>query len=166
MADSSFLLSRYLSQGLTIGRVVEDRIVAETVATARRFQQESFPYAGRDLRQGIVSAFEVRDNADEATRTFTIGHGFNVGKKFPEVRIITRSDTCVARRINAGRAVQRVDREAGVIGNCGQPGMLRRMACLDDRVLDEGRAGLVHSERRDGEIAREHLSRGEYRPGK
>ena len=48
-----------------------------------------------------------------------------------------------ARRMDPGRAAERVDHEAGVVGERRKPGGLRRGCGLDQSVLGKGRAGLL-----------------------
>src|SRR5262249_49266813 len=58
-----------------------------------------------------------------------------------------------ARGVYAGRAVERVDADAGIVRQRRKPRERTRVPCLDERILDERRVGLVdlgHAELRLG----------------
>jgi hypothetical protein len=58
-----------------------------------------------------------------------------------EIRLIARTNTCIPRRVNAGRAVQRVDLDTRVIRDGRQSCSSCSVACFQNRVLDEAQTG-------------------------
>src|SRR5262249_14985427 len=48
-----------------------------------------------------------------------------------------------ARRVDAGRAVERIDREPGIVGECGQRGSGRGGERLDTGIVAESRSGFL-----------------------
>ena len=58
-----------------------------------------------------------------------------------EIVLITRIDTGVTRRINARRAAERIDRDAGIVGQRRPATDTRSVTGLYDGVFDEGGTG-------------------------
>ena len=83
---------------------------------------------------------------DRAATTGPCGER-NLGERFQQARTIvciTGTPTGVARGINAGRAVQRVHRQARIISECGAAGETCRVARFDQRVFNEGQSGFFN----------------------
>ena len=115
----------------------EERIVAEAAVAARGVGDVSVPQPFCDERQRVVGVAQVNDEAGVVSAAVAvIGEG---GEQFAVVAGVAFA--AVARRVDAGRAAECRHAQARVIGNGGQPADGGGMACLDERVFDEGRAG-------------------------
>src|SRR6266851_3236733 len=120
-------------------------VVAEAVRAARLEDDLAVPRAVGDDGCRIVGA--AREDEDTAIE----GAPVAVAAQFPrEPRVVARVALLAAalragvmRRMHAGLAAERRDAKARIVGERGEPGGAARVACLGERVLDEGRVRLV-----------------------
>ena len=91
-----------------------------------------------------------RQGADELRAALIVRH---VAQDLEQLGIVGRvaAATGVARRVDARRPAQGVHRQAGVVGQRRQAAHTRRVAGLEDGVLDERQAGFLRLDR--GELA-------------
>jgi len=84
----------------------------------------------------------------EARGAFECRHAFERAQHLRDIVGVRRVLACVARGIDAGRAVEHVDLEAGVVGDREHSEGVADPAGLDACVLLEGGADLFHVGRR------------------
>ena len=76
------------------------------------------------------------------TRTaFSSGYGLHPFHQQGVVGRIVGSRTGETRTVNPGRAVEGIDLDTGIVGERRQAGKACRVACFDNRVLDESGSG-------------------------
>ena len=116
MADGRFPLLRDLGERAAEGRVEEDRVVAEAAAAARGRGDAALDRAAR-LEEHLARARE-RQRAREPRGALRRPALLQQAVDHRELLGIGRGDVGgVSRRVDAGRAVERVDLEARVLGH-------------------------------------------------
>ena len=103
---------------------------------------------------------EVDDRADEGGAALRPGDAGKRPEELCHVLGIACAVARIARRAHPRGAAQRVDDDAGVVGDGGQPGRGARRARLDEGVLDEGQSGLFRG------LDAEGILRDEAQPGR
>jgi len=121
---------------------LEQRIVAEAMLALGGMQDAPGPEAFAEDRQRIVGVTHQRQHADELAGALGVGHLFQGLKQLGVVGRIALA-VGVARGIDAGGAAEGVHRQARIVGQGRQTGQPRRVACLDDGVLDKGQPGFL-----------------------
>ena len=121
----------------------EDRVIAETVAPARLEQDSTLPGALTDQRRGIFGMAQIDQHALEARGALGFGDIREIREQFEQIGLVRSARTGIAGRVDAGRAAQCIDLQPRVVGDGRQSAVTRRVARLEDGVLDEGQAGLL-----------------------
>ena len=126
-----------------VRRDEEQRVVAEAAVAARR-ARGSRPRTrrcarARRPRAGSTKAATQRKRAPRAAA----GHVAQRRQQLGVVARVVARLAGVARRVHAGRAAERVDLQARVVGERGQPRRGRRLARLRQGVALEGGAVLA-----------------------
>jgi len=146
MADSIFLSGRKLAESLGESVWLEDRIVTEATSTARRIDDGPFDYA-LESAEHFPFARQSKHTAKtrrEWARPLTLSQ---FRKQSCDILAILRARAGIARRVNPGRALKRIDFETGIVRDhqSGIPPGDRD--CLQNRVLRESRAGFFDHRR-------------------
>ena len=140
MAAGIFLVRGKFGGGAAAFGIEEEGIVAEAGLAGGTCGQPPFPGA----LGGQFTAIGRRGDhdADEAAGPFgrgDIGHG---GQKFGIVGGIVGMFAGVAGRIDAGRAIQGIDAQAGIVGQTDKPGGPTDGLGLETGVFEKSGAGL------------------------
>src|SRR6476469_34108 len=111
MRDAVLLVGRELGHGaaVRVASDAEERVVAEAAAAARRQTDASF--AGSLGGEARAVTVDEHERAAEARRASGVGHALERGEQLLVVGGVVARLAGVARRQNAGRAVERVDLE-------------------------------------------------------
>src|SRR5258708_36078011 len=144
MADTILPRRRKLAHRFPSLRQIENRIVAEAFTAARRARDAAFECARHDGVQATRRRLGQRDGAPVARDTLLIRYPGETLLHQPEPLLVQRVRSSPPRGVHAWRAAQRVDLEAGVVGEREQAGRLSIGERLQDGVLVEGVAGLFH----------------------
>ena len=119
VAACVLFLGGKLGGGLFEAGGLEDGVVAESARATRRGQYATFPRAVRDERGRVVGAAREGDDA-LISRCAPLGrHIAKLVEHLLQVGTIRRALASVARRVDAGAAIQRIDFDAGVVGERG-----------------------------------------------
>src|SRR6059058_991169 len=122
----------------------EQRVVAEATGAARL--AEHAPFARRlDQLRLRERGLEIRDHAAIARGALRVGHSRQALEQERVVRRVAGARTMhlrPARREHPGRALERIDLEAGIFGQGRDVAALGEIARLGDRVLGEAGAAL------------------------
>ena len=126
-----------------MGRNIKHRIVTETVFAGRRGHGDAFPETFRNERYGVPGMPEIGHQADKPAPAFVLRKLCDIINEFFQVICITCADTGITGGVNPGAAVKCIKFNTGIIRNGGQSGMPRRVARLEQGVLDKGGPGLL-----------------------
>lgn len=140
MAELVFDGGEEFGGGAAVGGDEEEGVVAEAEIALRLEEDAAFPGAVADDGGGVVGVAQVNHDALVARAALVFG---DVGELLQEFFVVLRIGGArpgVARGIDAGRAVEGVDFQAGVVGERGQAGVLRGVARLEEGVFDEAQA--------------------------
>ena len=121
----------------------EQGVIAEAAVPARFVEDTAAPDTFGNQRHRVVRMAKVNGDAAKACRPLIaaeIAHGL---EELRVVRGIVAVLAGVARGVNAGSAAERGYFQAGVVGDRGEAGRLRRVACLQQRILDKREAGFL-----------------------
>src|SRR5205809_1403147 len=139
VADALLLTIAQLAERPAEWRIKEHRVVAETAVAARRGRDRPLRDAlHRALAAGLV---DERDDAAKARGALLARHRAQTLERQRDAAGVVEPGAAEARRVQAGRATERVHLEAGVVGERRLAGQTVRRARLDERVLDIGGAG-------------------------
>src|SRR5258706_5113552 len=144
MADAILLRRRKLAHRFPSLRQIENRMVGEAFTAAGRARDAAFECARHDGVQATRRRLGQRDGAPVARDTLLIRYPGETLLQQPEPLLVQRVHSSPPRGVHAWRAAQRVDLEAGVVGERKQAGRLSIGERLQDGVLVEGVAGLFH----------------------
>jgi hypothetical protein len=140
MADRRLVLIRQISERPAERRIEEDRIVAESTLASRRFRDQPFGHA-LDHLLGARWARE-RDHAAEAGGPPRHRHAAQTLEQELEPSPVVEPGAAEARRVEPGRAVERIDLDPGVVAEGQGVRQRRGSARLHERVLGVRRPGL------------------------
>src|SRR4029079_5953570 len=115
-------------------------ILAEPAIAARHVDDRAVPAAVDQQRLGIVAVTTRRGHAIVVRAA--VGNAAEIGDEPRVVAPVRARLAGIARRLHAGRSAQRLDADAGIVGQCRQPGAAAGMTRLGQRVLDEARTRL------------------------
>ncbi len=101
------------------------------------------PLALGDQRARVVDVAQQRQRAVEVRAATFVGQAAERGQQLVDIARGIAWLTGIARGIQTGCAVERVDTQARVIGQRRQPGHPRCVTRLQQRVLDKGQAGFL-----------------------
>ena len=137
-----------------LGRPRPDHMHAENLAVfcpSQNFYEAAFAFVGAedaafpgtlgDQRQRIVGVLHQRQHADEARGPLGVIDIAQFVQQFVDVGGVVAMRAGVTRRVQAGRAIERVDAYAGIIRQGRIARGSRGGERLDRRVFLEGRAG-------------------------
>ena len=119
-------LTRFFSAGSNSAAVRdgtlddEQRVVAESAAATRHPADPPVPARLADDRRRVVRPAQVRHRAAVARRTLCVGHALEFEQQLAVVGLVVGGFAGIACRVDARRAVQRVDLEARIVGDGGQ----------------------------------------------
>ena len=142
--NAVLLLRRHLAEGLGIAGRLEDRVVAEAGRPARRIDDCAEDAA---LEQFLMPIRPGDHQRRDEMRLALFRHGraalgeFGLHTGQSRGEVLAR--TGPVRREQAGRAVERVDADAGIVGQRRQAGSVGRRHRLDRGVLGEHVAVLL-----------------------
>ncbi len=153
------LLARHLAEGAVVAVGQEHRVVAEALLAARRPDQRAVDAASNSstwpsgqATQSAETKCALRCSGVTAPRSRSMSSIVSMAWRK------SLSRTGPARRIDAGRAVERIDREPGIVGEGRQARMPAAAALALMRALSRKRgAGLFRLG--EAELARRHRRR-------
>src|SRR5262249_28980455 len=138
------LLARHLAEGAWVPVRQKHRIVAETLVAAWRPYQHTVDAALEGLNMTVRPGDaerrdEVRGTRRGRRRAEALQLLLDVAHGAAEILV----GAGPARRMDARRAAERIDHEAGIVGERRELRGFRGRRGLDQRVFREGRAGLL-----------------------
>ena len=117
------------------------RVVAEATGAARCIDDRAMPDPLRDQRLRIRGV--PREHEHAVIVRAAVGHAAQRVDQRDVVACIGRRLAGEPRAAHARRTPERVDTDAGIVGERGKPAPVARVPRLDQRVLDERRMRLV-----------------------
>ncbi len=103
-------------------------------------QDAPVPESFTDDRQRVLGVAYQRQGADELGTALGVRYVLQDVQQLGVVRRIALA-VGIARRVDARRAAEMIDRKAGIVGQGRQAGHPRGVAGLEDSVLDERQTG-------------------------
>src|SRR6185295_4034472 len=138
VADAVLVTGVELRCGLVQGSYEKQGVVAEAVRAARRACNLAVPEPFGDQRISIFGVLHQHHDTDVVCASA-------VGKICQQLVVVSPVSLVpvafppgVVGGMHAGRAAQRVDAQAGIVGERWQAGGAARVARLGERVLEEG----------------------------
>lgn len=145
MAERGFFLGGHFGEGPVVAGRDENRVVAESAGPAWRVEQGSFACSGKGCL--AFGADEGKDTHEARGPAFGRESAQFV-EEFGEVGGIVGGFARVTRRVDAGRAVEGVHREAGVVRDRAMAaGRREGVPGLEQRVFGKGRPGFLGNRR-------------------
>src|SRR5215467_1980929 len=146
------LLARKFREGFAQGREVEDRVVAESARSARRFK--NFAVHAICNHCYCASLFRDREHADEVGRALFLALSLKRAQEPGDIFLRRRAFAGIARRAHAGLAIKRWNHEAGVVRADRLVCASRSVKRLADRVLGK-RRGVLRETRKRGKTRKQ-----------
>src|SRR5579863_1677854 len=159
MAVVRFFLWPQLGEGLLNRWKVKQRIVAETVTTAKGVENQAIRLSAKHFQNSPVSG--RRDHADETAGAFFPGNAPQLSDQTSVVRLVISvvvlqvwSFCRIARGMHARRSAEGIDFQSGIVGQNDFSGNIAAVPrCLFSRVFFKRDA--VLDDRRQGSEVRE-----------
>jgi hypothetical protein len=141
VADAVFVLRVELGSGFFHRWEIEQRVIAEAVAAARRARDLAAPDALGDERPRIVRVAQEHHDAGVIGASVLAQIQENLLVVARVALFAAARAPGVISRVHAGLAAERVDAKARVVGERRQPGGAAGVARLGERVLEKGGVG-------------------------
>src|SRR4029077_4764914 len=142
VADGILLGTRELRGGAVLAGRHEHRVIAEATAPARGVRDVPLPGPLRNERRTVPGASQPHDDALVACLAKAIRHLVQLGEQLAQVLLIARTFPGKARRPHPGSPNESIHLDPGIVGERRQVCVARGVARLQQRILEEGRAGL------------------------
>src|SRR5690606_29111004 len=140
VAELVLVGGRQLGAGAVALGHPEQRVVAEALFATWRMQDAPVPETFTDDRQRVLGVAYQRQGADELGAALGVRYVLQDVHQLGVVRRIALA-VGIARRVDARRAAEMIDRKAGIVGQGRQAGHPRGVTGFEDGVLDERQAG-------------------------
>ncbi|MNT62782.1 hypothetical protein D3C72_2005390 [compost metagenome] len=95
-----------------------------------------------DNRRGIFCMAHIDQHAVELRLALLVRHRFQRLQQLFQILLVGGVYARIARRVNARRAAQRIDRQPGIIRDSRKASDLCRMTRFQNRIFDKRQAGL------------------------
>jgi hypothetical protein len=115
VAVEVLLFAAHFSECFFQGRKIENRVVTETAGATRLVEDLSLGNGGQNAPG--LSITSQSDNADESRAAIAVTRCPQLAEQFADALRIGRMRTGIARRMHAGRAAERGDDQARIVGN-------------------------------------------------
>ena len=123
-------------------RDIEYRVITKAVAALRCAQNPALPGALEYHGCGVSGVMQVNHQALKTRAAVFIVNIFQRLQQFFQVLPVAGASAGITCRVDARCSFQCIHFQSRVICDGGQSGMLRGIACLEQRILDEGQSGL------------------------